>query len=755
VLGALCLFACGKSARQYLDRGNQLFAAGKYNDATLNYRNAIKKNPQSSEANYRLGLALLRQGNLGEAYQALSRAVTLDPKNNPAKADLANLCLAVYARDPKHPAILYNQAQTLADQLTGQGGNPAEGLRVKGMIALVDNHPGVAVDSFRQSLGLVPDNAEAAVGLARALFRDNQPEEGERTARQTVERHPQFSPGYEVLYAYYSAQKNADKAQELLKLWAAANPKESTPILRLAAFYYGRKQPDEAEKMLKSLLDRPADFPQANLLVGDFHALTHNPDKALDDYRRGESKDHERQQVYQERVASMLSTLGRREEALKAADAMIAKDPKNLFARTLKVELLDQMGGAQNLNTAAALAGDLAKEAPANPRVQLLAGQALLLKGNLDQAFAYYQQASKADPRSSAAQLALARLELLRKNYPAVLQRADTALAIRPKDPNARLFRVIGLTGTHSYLLAKTEAEQLASDTKDAPQVEMQLGIIALGQGRYSQAEDYFRKLYKEGSPDLQPLAGLVNTFEAERQPERALDLMQTEAQKGPESPAKTTLLVATEEAAGKTDQALADLQKLAAQHPTLANVQIRIAELQLKHGRLEETLQALRRAQQLAPDAKGLDLAIGSVQDQLGKKTEAIASYRNALAKTPDDPLLLNNLSFLLADTGGNLIEAQQMITTALRKAPNLPQLQDTLAWVQIKQHNEAAALQILATLTMQHPDDTTFRYHYAVALNDSGNPSAAKLQAEAALSKKPPAEMATALRNLLTQVK
>jgi Flp pilus assembly protein TadD len=183
--------------------------------------------------------------------------------------------------------------------------------------------------------------------------------------------------------------------------------------------------------------------------------------------------------------------------------------------------------------------------------------------------------------------------------------------------------------------------------------------------------------------------------------------------------------------------------------------VQVRIAQLQVKQGHLEEALQALQRAQQLVPDGKGLDQTIGSVQDQLGKKPEAIASYRKALAKTPDNAVLLNNLAFLLADTGGNLNEAQQMVSTAIRKAPSLPQLQDTLAWVEIKQHNYAAALQTLTALTTQHPDDTTFRYHYAVALMDSGNPSAAKLQAETALSKKPPAEMATALHNLLAQVK
>ena len=55
------------------------------------------------------------------------------------------------------------------------------------------------------------------------------------------------------------------------------------------------------------------------------------------------------------------------------------------------------MGGPQNLNAAADLASDLAKEAPTNGRMQLLAGQALLMKGNLDEALTHLQRAAQAD----------------------------------------------------------------------------------------------------------------------------------------------------------------------------------------------------------------------------------------------------------------------------------------------------------------------------------------------------------------------
>ncbi len=744
-----------KSAKQYIDRGNQLFAAGKYADATLNYRNAIQKSPNSAEAYYRLGLSLLKQGQAGEAYQAFNHAVSLDPKNMAAKVQLGELSLAVYLRDPKHPAALYNQARSIADQLLGPGGNRVEGLKLKSALALIDRQPGAAVDSMREAAKLAPSTPEVAEELAQALLRDNQPEEAEKVILQNVERNPKYSPSYELLYALYLSQQNWGKAESILKTWAAKNPDQSAPVLRLASFYYARKQADDIEKTLDSLLNHRDRFPQADLLVGDFHLVTREPEKALADYQRGESRDHTRQEAYQERIASTLATLGRRDEALKAADAILAKNPKNQPARALKVEVLDKMGGAQNLKTAATLAGDLAQESPRNARVQLLAGQAYLMSGNFNEASQYLQRAAQADPRSIAAQSGLARLALLQKKYPEVLQHADAALAIRPNDNNARLLRVIGLTGTHAYASAKTEAEQLARDTKDAPQVEMQLGIIDLGQGHYADAEQMFRKLYKEQPNDLQSLAGLVNTYEAERMPDKALALMQEETGRSPDSKGKEALLVATAEADGKSEVALAELQKMASENPKSADVQLRIGALEQKSGHSEQALQAFERARQLAPDRKGIDALVANIEDQMGKKTEAVASYRKALAKSPDDPVLLNNLAFLLADSGGDTTQALQMISTAIRKKPDVPQLRDTLAWIQIKARHAPEAVSILRPLITKYPNDSVFRYHYAVALNATGDRAAAKAEAQSALSGNPPPELAGQIRGLLAQVK
>jgi tetratricopeptide (TPR) repeat protein len=755
VLVCFLLAGCGKSAKQYLDRGNQLFSEGRYADASLNYRNAIQKSPNSGEAYYRLGLSLLKQSLAGEAYQAFNHAVSLDSRNTDAKVQLGDLALVIYARDPKHPVQLYNQAKTMADQLLASGGNRIQGMRLKAGLALIDNQPGSAVDIMREAQRIAPNNQEVQGELAQALLRDNRPDEAEKVARETVQRHPQFNPPYEILYAIYGSEQKWDQAEALLKQWSANKPKESSPVLRLAAFYYARKQPEAGEKTLQAMVDARDRFPQADLLAGDFHALIRNPEKALADYRRGESRDQSRKDVYQQREASTLASLGRYPEALKAADSILAKDPKNQFARTLKVEVLDRIGGAKSFKEAAGLANDLAKEAPNNSRYQMLAGQALLLSGNANDAYSHLQNAVKSDPQSYPAQMALARMELLRKNYPGVLQHSEAALAIRRNDSNARLIHVIGLAGTHAYGSAKSEAEQLARDTKDSRQVELQLGVIALGQARYGDAEALFRKLYKDKSEDLESLAGLVDTYEAEHLPDRAFALMKEETARTPDSKGKEALLVSAAEAAGKNDVALSELQKMAAQSPKSAEVQVRIGQVQMKSGNVTAALQAFQKAKQLAPNSKGIEVLVATAQDQLGRKTEALASYRKALAKSPDDPVVLNNLAFLIADTGGDTKEALQMISTAVRKVPNAPQLRDTLAWIYIKSHNTAEALPILQSLTTKYPEENTFRYHYAVALIQSGDRSSAKRQAEMALSKKPNTELTGELQGLLAQVK
>src|SRR5271170_4816530 len=74
VLLVMALTSCIRSAASYVARGNKYFAQGKYDDAVLQYRNAIKKDPKYAEAYYRMALTGLRQNHFTAAYQLLKRA---------------------------------------------------------------------------------------------------------------------------------------------------------------------------------------------------------------------------------------------------------------------------------------------------------------------------------------------------------------------------------------------------------------------------------------------------------------------------------------------------------------------------------------------------------------------------------------------------------------------------------------------------------------------------------------------------------
>lgn len=751
----VCTLAGCASTQRYIDRGNGLYAAGKYEEATLEYRNAIKKSAQSGEAYYRLGLAELKLNSGNEAYDAFTRAVTLSPENLDAKQRLAELCLKLYTATSSRPATLYTQARALTDELLSKNPNSPDALHVKAAIALIDNKPDQAVDAMQRALRASPDSEVLESDLADALLHDNRIEEGERTARDVIQNHPQYNPAYELLYAQYQSQHRDADLLALLSSWKANNPNDPTPFLRLAAYYNKQQKSSDAENILAELLQRRATIPRVDLIVGDFHAGIGNREKALADYERGQSLDPTHTRDYQERVANALAALGRREEALKTLESILASDYQNRFARALKTELLTSLGGAQNLNAAGALASDLAKEAPRDPSVQMIAGQALAAKGDLASAAVCFQRAAAAAPAFIGARLALARLAAARKDYQSLVENSAAALAINPADPDARLLHVMGLTETGAYAQAKTEADQLARDIGNKAPVETQLGLIALHQRNYQEAQRHLETAYRTGNSDSTVLAGLVGTYIGEHQPDKALQLTEEDLRRSPQSSSDAALLVASAQAGGKPDTALADLQKLAAQNPKSVEIQVQIGILQQKRGNLAAALEAFQRASELAPQRADFLAAIADIQEVQGQKTEAIANYRKALSLKPDDPGILNNLAFTLADAHGDLNEALNLATTASRKSPDSPSIQDTLAWIHIQRGESAAMIPVLAQLTRKYPSNAAYRYHYAVALFQKGDRASAKQQLEMALSNGPGKSTESAINALLGQLR
>ncbi len=87
VVGCLAsISGCSTSKQGYVAKGNQMFDAGKYADAAINYGKAIQKDRSYGEAYYHLGLAEIKEQKPREAFDALYRAFSCCQRTSMSKS---------------------------------------------------------------------------------------------------------------------------------------------------------------------------------------------------------------------------------------------------------------------------------------------------------------------------------------------------------------------------------------------------------------------------------------------------------------------------------------------------------------------------------------------------------------------------------------------------------------------------------------------------------------------------------------------
>src|ERR1017187_6485851 len=61
--------------KRYLESGNKYFEKGRYKEASIQYRNALKRDPKYGAAHYKLALVSIKTGDIGGAVSSLRRAL--------------------------------------------------------------------------------------------------------------------------------------------------------------------------------------------------------------------------------------------------------------------------------------------------------------------------------------------------------------------------------------------------------------------------------------------------------------------------------------------------------------------------------------------------------------------------------------------------------------------------------------------------------------------------------------------------------
>ena len=105
----------------------------------------------------------------------------------------------------------------------------------------------------------------------------------------------------------------------------------------------------------------------------------------------------------------------------------------------------------------------------------------------------------------------------------------------------------------------------------------------------------------------------------------------------------------------------------------------------------------------------------------------EAIEQYEIILRQEPKYVPALNNLAWLYQQTGDP--RALRIAENAYKLAPGNPAIQDTLGWLLV-QGNQAARGRDLLAKAAAASDSPSIRFHYAAALEKTGDKAKARLE-------------------------
>ena len=751
VMSALLAFSGCQTKQSYVTAGNKLFEAGKYADASINYRKALQRDPQFGEAHYRLGLVALKQGYAKQAYTELSRAVELLPSNDDAKEKLGDLCLKAYLTDPHRPVALYNRTTQLAEQLLAKNASSFEGLKFKGFLALTDRKPEEAIAMFRKALEAKPSEPNLTTVLAQTLYQNGQSQEAETLALNLAARDKTYGPIYDALYTWYFDAKRIAEAENILKAKASNNPKQAEYTFQLALHYYRVHKLNEMNSTLQRILDDPKDFPKAQLQVGDFYMKIRNFTEAARHYQQAERDNPQDSIVSRKRITDALLAQGKKGEAFEIVEQILKEQPKDEEARRVRANLWLDSRQPENVEKALSELQALAKLHPEDAALWFRLGEGNLLKGDLDAARSQFQEAVAKRKDFVQARYQLAAVSLSQHRASDALQQTSEILKTQPKDPRVRMLHALALSATGNQAQARVEFTQLISEFPQYREPRLGLGLLAISQKKYQEAEEIFGKL---GVKDPRAVAGLAATSSAERQFQKAIALLNGALERSPDSLMLREQLASTAAAAGQYDLAIAEFKKLVASHSKSILFRVRLGEIFELKGDHADAIAVYREAQAMSPNDATASFLLAIALAKAGRSDEAKTQYGSLLKSHPDNFAAMNNLAFLLAETGGDLDQALSLAQRAVQKFPGQPDFSDTIGYVYLKKKMLDSAVRSFDSLVQKYPGNPTYRFHLGMALVETGDKAGARKELEEALANHPSEDQAAKIRELVAKI-
>ncbi len=770
LLASLSFTACKsdqEKREQFLVQGQEYAETEQHREAVIEFKNVLKIDPNDSAAHFGLAASYiaLKQGR--DAYWEFSETVRLDPSNVEARLSLG--ALALIARD-------FEQAEAQANAVAElEPENHKPYILLGNAVEAVERFDEAEM-AYKKAVEI---DASRSTLLALGIFYVNQerPDVGEPYFWQAAEASKDFK-GYTALgrFLIQDRERFAESEAAFKNALEFAEEKELTDAYQnLAALYIATGRGEQGIAVLREGVEK----------IDKSTSLTY----MMARYYRGIGDEETAEGLVREAVAqapddpepalTLSAYLGRKgdlEGALEAVEHAIEADPTHVEARLRKAEILIDTGYKEisksestdraveaksnpRITEGLALVEEVLAEVPSLPQAQFVKGKALLaigegdagieaLRGAVDGkpdwaearfvlgsslastgdsggARAELARAVELDPTMSEARRLLATVHQSLGEHEYAIEQGRRYLEANPDHLGTRVLVAQSMVRIGKRDQALKQLETVPEEERDAA-VNFALGRMWMNRGDEQKSREFLLLADAESPNNPRIIRSLFQVERALGNLDATKERLSVAIEAKPEEGQLQQTLGMIQFLEGNLQAAEESFKKAAKLNPNSLEAHQQLARFYQLTGRTDETIATYKAAIEVQPEAAKLHHFLALLYESQGEVSLAIQSYEAAIEHDARHAQAMNNLAYLLAESGGDMDRALDLAQDAKALLPNNPNTADTLGWVLYRRGVPSAAVGYLKeAVEGLDPDDPALgviHHHLAQAYEADG---------------------------------